>query len=218
MSEDRAARQSIIDACLAMNVSGLNQGTSGNISLRLGDQMLITPSATPYEDLTPEMIAAIDLNGAMTGAWQGPLKPSTEWRIHWLLQKQRPDLTAVVHAHPTYCTAFSMLREGLPAAHYMVAAFGGLDVPCTGFRTFGSPELAALVVEAMQDRSACLLANHGMVAAGTGLAQALWRAKELETLARQYAIARQLGDPVILSADDMAETFTMFADYGVQGD
>ena len=216
MTSETDARQDIIDACLEMNAKGLNQGTSGNISVRFGDRMLITPSATPYERMGPDMIAAMDLSGDMTGAWKGPLKPSTEWRIHWQLLKARPDISAVVHAHPAHCTALAILRRGIPACHYMVAAFGGGDVRCCGFHTFGSPQLADMVVEAMDGRTACLMANHGMVAAGKGLAQAMWRAEELETLARQYHLAMQVGEPVILSDADMAETYRMFAGYGLQ--
>lgn len=216
MSTEADARKDIIAACLEMNASGLNQGTSGNISVRVGDRMLITPSAVPYDRMTPDMIAAMNLSGEMDGTWDGPKKPSTEWRIHWRLLKDRSDLTAIVHAHPTYCTTLAILREPIPACHYMIAAFGGMDVRCAGYHTFGSPELADMVVAAMEGRNACLLANHGMVAGGSGLAQAMWRAIELETIARQYCLARQLGDPVILSREEMDETFRMFAGYGVQ--
>ncbi len=216
MTTEAQAREDIVAACREMNASGLNQGTSGNISIRHEDRMLISPSAVPYDRMTPDMIAAMDLSGDMTGEWDGPSKPSTEWRIHWLLLKSRPDITAVVHAHPTYCTALAILRRPIPACHYMIAAFGGMDVRCAGYHTFGSPELAEAVIEAMEGRTACLLANHGMVAGGKGIAQAMWRAVELETLARQYYLAAQMGAPVILSDQDMAETFEKFAHYGAK--
>ena len=128
MTRDLDIRQSIIDACLEMNANGLNQGTSGNISLRLGDQMLITPTSVPYEKTTPEMIAALDLSGNMTSAYEGPNAPSTEWRFHWKILKERPEFNAVVHAHSPYCTTLAILRKPIPACHYMVAAFGGNDV------------------------------------------------------------------------------------------
>lgn len=216
MTTEADARQDIIAACLEMNANGLNQGTSGNISIRHGTRMLISPSAVPYDKLTPDMIASMELSEEMSGTWEGPMKPSTEWRIHWQLLKERPDITAVVHAHPTYCTTLAILRKNIPACHYMIAAFGGMDVRCAGYHTFGSPELADMVVEAMEGRTACLLANHGMVAGGKGIEQAMWRAIELETLARQYYLASQLGDPVILSDEQMEETFKKFAGYGVQ--
>lgn len=218
MATEADTRRDIVEACLEMNASGINQGTSGNVSIRYEDRMLISPSATPYAKMTPEMIASIDLAGDMTGTWDGPRKPSTEWRFHWLLMKQRADVTAVVHAHPTHCTALAILRKPIPACHYMIAAFGGTDVRCAGYATFGSPELADLAVTALEDRTACLLANHGMVAVGQGIEQAMWRAIELETIARQYCLSLQLGEPVILSTEDIDRTLDMFAGYGVQAE
>ena len=217
MTEDDARRK-IVDACLAMNAAGINQGTSGNVSLRHDGRMLISPSATPYDAMRPEMIASIDLGGEMTGEWDGPRKPSTEWRFHWLLLKHREDVGAVVHAHPTYCTALAILRQPIPACHYMIAAFGGMDVRCAGYATFGTPELADLAFEALEGRTACLLANHGMVAVGEGVDQALWRAVELEAIARQYHTARLIGQPVLLSKEEIDATFGMFAGYGRQED
>ena len=216
MTTEADVRQQIIDACREMVANGLNQGTSGNVSVRFEDRMLISPSATPYDAMSLDMIAAMDLSAEMTGEWDGPLKPSTEWRFHWKLLKERSDLTAIVHAHPTYCTSLAILRKSIPACHYMIAAFGGTDVRCADYHTFGTPELADMVVEAMQDRTACLMANHGMLAAGLGLQQAMWRAVELETIARQYYLAAQLGDPVILTDAQIAEAQKGFAGYGVQ--
>lgn len=216
MGTENDVRKDIVAACREMNATGFNSGTSGNISVRHGDRMLITPSAVPYDWMTPEMIASLDLAGEMTGTWDGPLKPSTEWRFHWKILKHRSDMTAVVHAHPTYCTALAILRKSIPACHYMVAAFGGMDVRCAGYHTFGTTELADMVIEALDGRTACLLANHGMVAGGRGLEQAMWRAVELETLARQYHLASQMGEPVILSKEEMEDTFRMFAGYGVK--
>lgn len=216
MGTENDVRKDIVAACREMNATGFNSGTSGNISVRHGDRMLITPSAVPYDRMTPEMIASLDLAGEMTGTWDGPLKPSTEWRFHWKILKHRSDMTAVVHAHPTYCTALAILRKSIPACHYMVAAFGGMDVRCAGYHTFGTTELADMVIEALDGRTACLLANHGMVAGGRGLEQAMWRAVELETLARQYHLASQMGEPVILSKEEMEDTFRMFAGYGVK--
>jgi len=216
MTTELDARKDIIEACLEMNASGLNQGTSGNISIRHEDRMLISPSATPYGAMKPEMIASLDLSGGMTGKWEGPLKPSTEWRIHWGLLKGRKDMSAIVHAHPTYCTALAILREPIPACHYMIAAFGGMDVRCADYHTFGSSELSEMTLTAMEGRTACLLANHGMVAGGMGIDQAMWRATELETIARQYCLARRMGEPVLLSEAQIEDTMKAFAGYGVQ--
>ena len=213
---ERDLRQAIIDQCLFMNSSGLNQGTSGNISARFEDRMLITPSATPYDRMTPEMIAAMPFD-AEYGTWEGPLKPSTEWRFHFDILKNRSDMGAVVHAHPTYSTALAIAHKGIPAAHYMVAAFGGTDVRCAPYARFGSPELSELAIKALEGRTACLLANHGSIAMGETLDKAMWRAVELETIARQYYLSLALG-PVILTDDQIADTMAAFGSYGVQDD
>ena len=214
MRHNSNLRQSIINACNDLNRLAINQGTSGNISVRDGNQMLISPSATAYDQMTPEMMARIALDGDMPTDWHGPRKPSTEWRFHWQLLKQRPEIKAVVHAHPPYCTSLAILRKDIPACHYMVAAFGGNDVKCSGYATFGSQQLADLAIAAMAGRHACLLANHGMITVGTSLDQAIWRAVELEALARQYHQALLIGAPVILSDQDIDATLALFHGYG----
>ncbi len=211
---ERALRQEIIERCLEMNANGINQGTSGNISARFEARMLISPSAVPYHETTPEMIASMPLDG--DGAWEGPRKPSTEWRFHFSLLLARPDVNAVIHAHPSYCTALAIARKEIPACHYMIAAFGGNNVRCAGYATFGTEALSELAVEALRDRSACLLANHGMIVVGEDLRTAMWRAVELETLARQYYLSLQLDGQVILSDAAIDETIAGFASYGVQ--
>lgn len=211
------ARQSIVEACRRMNALGINQGTSGNISVRHGGRMLISPSATPYDATTPEMIASVPLEGDPE-AWEGPLKPSTEWRFHLAILQGRPEATVVLHAHPTHCTALALTRRGIPAAHYMVAAFGGGDVRCCPYATFGTPELARHVLAAMEGRNACLMANHGMTVCAATMDKALWLAVELETLARQYWLSLQIGGPVLLTDAEIAETHRGFAGYGLQDD
>lgn len=212
---ERALRQAIIDKCLWMNASALNQGTAGNISARYGDRLLITPSATPYDALTPEMLAAMPIDGEY-GAWEGPLKPSTEWRFHLDIMRARSEIGAIVHTHSTYATVLAIARRTIPACHYMVAAFGGNDVPCADFATFGTAALSANVLKAMKGRNSCLMANHGMLATGPELDKALWRAVELEALAGQYYRALMLGDAVILSDAQMAEAHAQFVGYGLQ--
>lgn len=173
MTEDEPAlRQAIIDQRRWMNAGGLNQGASGNISARCGDRMLITPSSTPYDAMTPEMIAAMPLEGA-PGAWEGPLKPSSEWRFHLDILRARPEAGAVVHTHPVHEAALAIQRRPIPACHYMVVAFGGSDVRCGGYARFGAAELSRLALEA---RKACLLTNHGMIAVGPDLGRAMWLA------------------------------------------
>ncbi|WP_138465721.1 class II aldolase/adducin family protein [Poseidonocella sp. HB161398] len=217
-SKEGILREEIVQRCREMNANGINQGTSGNISVRLGDHMLISPSATPYDAMTPEMVAKIAIDDR-SGAWEGPKTPSTEWRFHQRILRERPDCPAVIHAHPTYCTAIGILRRAIPAVHYMVAAFGGTDVRCAGYARYGTEELSDLVLAALQDRTACLMANHGMVAMGETLAKAMWRAVELETIARQYVTVLQTGaDYHVLSDAEIAETMDGFASYGLQAE
>lgn len=212
---ERALREAIIEQCRFMNGSGLNQGTSGNISARFGDRMLITPSATPYDAMEPEMIAAMPFE-ADYGTWEGPLKPSTEWRFHFDILKARPDAGAVVHAHPTYCTTLAIARKEIPACHYMMAAFGGMNVRCAPYARFGTAELSAHALAALEGRTACLLANHGSIALGATLDKAMWLAVELETIARQYYLSLTIGGPVLLSEAEIAETAAAFGSYGLQ--
>ena len=208
-------RQAIIGKCLGMNASGLNQGTSGNISARHGDVMLITPSATPYDALRPAMIAAMPLNGK-NGAFEGPLKPSSEWRFHFDILNARPDVGAIVHTHSTYATVLAINRRAIPACHYMIATFGGNDVRCSGYARFGTQALSDLALIALKDRKACLLANHGMIATGASLDRAMYVAQELETIARQYYLALTLGGAVILSDAEIEEARQAFAGYGMR--
>jgi L-fuculose-phosphate aldolase len=203
-------RQAILHACRSMAGLGLNQGMSGNISVRAAARMIITPSATPYDAMTPADMVRVSIGA---GEPEGRLAPSSEWHFHHDIYVSRPDVGAIVHAHPTYCTALSMARRGIPACHYMVATFGGDDVRCCGYATFGTPALSVLVVQALQDRQACLLANHGMIACGRDLAQAMWRAVELEAVARQYCASLAFGGPVLLSAEEMAAATRRFESY-----
>ena len=133
--------------------------------------------------------------------------------MHRDILEARPEFGAVVHAHPVMCTALGMMRRGIPPCHYMVATFGGHDVRCAGYATFGTAELSAAVLQALEGRSACLMANHGMVACGRDLDQAMWRAVELEALARQYLAVMAAGVPVLLSSEEIAAAQAQFAAY-----
>jgi L-fuculose-phosphate aldolase len=212
-------RQEIVDSARAMNAMGINQGTSGNISARMGDTMLITPSATAYDAMRPDQVAAMPIDGpgdGRCGAWTGPLKPSTEWRLHLDILRGRPDAGAVVHSHATFCTTLAIARREIPACHYMIAAFGGTNVRCAPYATFGTAELARHALTALEDRSACLLANHGMIVMGATLAKAMWLALELETIAKQYCHSLLIGTPHILTDAEVADTARSFAGYGLQ--
>jgi L-fuculose-phosphate aldolase len=213
-NDERALRREIIAQCRWMNAAGLNQGTAGNISARHGERMLITPSAIPYDELEPDMIAAMPLDAE---GWEGPLRPSTEWRFHQAILRERPDVGAVVHMHSTYATVLAIARKPIPACHYMIAAFGGMDVRVSDYATYGTEELSRAAVAALEGRNGCLLANHGMIAAGPTLARAMWLAVELETIAKQYYLSLAIGGPVLLDEPAIAETLKGFASYGVQG-
>lgn len=213
--EERTLREAIVAACREMNATGLNQGTSGNVSARLGERLLITPSGVAYDALGPEMIAAMPLAGE-DGAWEGPLRPSSEWRFHLDLARARPQIGAIVHAHAPHATALAIARKPIPPVHYMIAAFGGADIRCADYATFGTEALSRAVLAAMEDRNGCLMANHGMLAAGPTLARTMWLAVELEALARQYVTALTVGGPVLLSEAEIAEAQRAFADYGLR--
>ena len=204
-------RAAIVTACRAMNTLGLNQGMSGNISVRHGDGLLITPTATPYDLMQPADIAELPLAGE---GWTGPRRP--------LLRVAVPPRHSCRPAggsapwctpHPAHCTALAMMRRGIPPCHYMIANFGGDDVRCAGYATFGTQALSDLALEALADRSACLLANHGMIACGRDLDQAMSRAVELEALARQYLVCLSAGGPVLLSPADISAAQRRFGEY-----
>jgi L-fuculose-phosphate aldolase len=213
MSGDGAdGPEAILAACRAMNASGLNQGTSGNVSLRRPEGMLITPSGVPYDETAPEMLVPVAMDGTPGGRW----RPSSEWRMHLDVYRALPEAGAVVHVHPPHATALSCHRRGIPAFHYMVAAAGGADIRCADYATYGTQALSDAMLKALRGRRACLLANHGIIAYGPTLARALWLAEEVETLARQYLLARTLGEPAILGQAEMAEVLEGFATYGSQ--
>lgn len=208
-------RQSIIDHCRKMNALGINQGTSGNISARYEDRMLITPSAAPYDEMTPDMIAALPLEGEY-GAWDGPRKPSTEWRFHLDIMRSRPEVHAVIHTHAIYSTILAIAHKPIPACHYMIAAFGGDDVKVCDYARYGTKELSDNILKAMEGRTVCLMANHGMLATGASLEKAMWAAVELETIAKQYYHALLIGGPIVLSTTEIDGVRKGFASYGLQ--
>jgi L-fuculose-phosphate aldolase len=203
-------RSSLVAAYRELIARGLSQGTAGNVSARRGEAMLITPSALPAAAMRAADIAQMRL--AEDGAWRGRARPSSEWRMHRDIYRARPEIGAIVHAHPPHATAMAMARRPIPAAHYMVAAFGGGDVPCAPYRTFGTAALSEVAVATLAGRTACLLANHGCIALGADLADAMWRAVELETLAQQYLLSLAVG-PVLLSRRELAEALAAFGAY-----
>ncbi|MEJ2383095.1 MAG: class II aldolase/adducin family protein [Xanthomonadales bacterium] len=203
-------REALVATARAMNDSGLNRGTSGNLSLRDGHGMLITPSGLPYDGLEPEDVVHVDARGVVRGGG----RPSTEWRFHHDIYRARPDVGAILHAHPVHCTALACLNRPIPAFHYMVAVAGGRDIRCAPYATFGTQALSDHVLQALDGRQACLMANHGLLCCASTLPRALDRALEIESLAKTYLACLAAGEPVILDDEEMDRVLRKFADYG----
>ena len=212
IDEEIDERRAIIEACLKMNSSGLNQGVAGNISVRWKEGLLITPSGIPYDKLCPEDIVFME-NG---GGYQHELCPSSEWRMHRDILAARAEVGAVLHAHSCYATAFAICGMEIPAVHYMIALAGGSVIRCARYETYGTEELSQAVLEALQDRNCALIANHGMVALGRDLDDAVWRAVELEALCKQFAVALQIGQPLILDDAEVKKNIEKFNSYGLR--
>jgi L-fuculose-phosphate aldolase len=197
--DDTALRQRMIDTCLRMNSSGLNQGTAGNLSVRTGAGFLITPSSLPYEDMTPADIVEMDFDGTYAGR-----RPSSEWRFHRDILKNRPDVDVVLHCHSVYATTLACHHRPIPAFHYMVGIAGGSTIRCADYATFGTQALSDAALRALEGRTACLLGQHGQIALGRTMEKALWLATEVETLSRIYVQALPLGEPPVLDDAEMA--------------
>lgn len=209
-TEEHAMREAMVAALRRLDALGMNRGSTGNLSCRAGAGMLITPTGTGAGDLRAEDLVWMGSDGTRRGEWQ----PSSEWAFHQAAYRARPDLGAVVHAHSPHATALACLRRSLPSFHYMVAVAGGTDVPLVPYHTFGTEALSAAVGQALVGRNACLLANHGLVAAGRDLAHAMKVALEIESLCGIYLQALSVGEPVLLDAAQMAEVIEKFRHYG----
>jgi L-fuculose-phosphate aldolase len=189
---------------------GLIAGSSGNVSARALGGMVITPSGGDPETVTAAGLAEAGLDGVALN----DVTPSSEWAMHAAVYRECPDAGFVVHTHADACTALACLGSGLPAFHYMVVQFGGADVRCAPYVTFGTPALARHAAEAIRGRSACLLGNHGMIVCGTAAREALSRAVLLETLCRQYLLALSAGTPRLLTEQEMLDAGERFKTYG----
>ncbi len=200
----------LVNCALQLLELGLNKGASGNCSLRNDQGFLITPTGIPTDQLLPEQIVQMDMEGKVIGAGS----PSSEWRFHRDIYLARPEVQAVIHTHSPYATAFSCLRTDLPPFHYMIAMAGGDTIRCAPYVTFGSQGLSDNVVQSLQGRLACLMSNHGVIAVGGNLQQALALAIEVESLCQQYLIANQLGKPILLTQAEMTQVIEKFKGYG----
>jgi L-fuculose-phosphate aldolase len=191
-------RERMVETCRKMNATGINQGTSGNLSARCGDGFLITPSSLPYDTMIPDDLVEMDFSGMYSGR-----RPSSEWRFHRDILQNRSDIDVVLHCHSVYATTLACHHREIPAFHYMVGIAGGTTIRCAEYATFGTQELSDAALRALEGRLACLLGQHGQISLGKTLDAALWMATEVETLSRQYVQALPLGDPPILTDEEM---------------
>jgi L-fuculose-phosphate aldolase len=206
-------RDELVITAKRMASLGLTPGMSGNVSVRSPAGILVTPSGLPYPELVADDCVELQHDGAVR---PGQKTPTSEWQLHRDILGARQDVQAIVHTHSLFCTTLSMLRREIPAVHYMVVLAGSDAIPCAEYATFGSAKLALNAVGALRGGNACLLANHGMVALGSSLSQALRLAAEVETLASQYWHAAQLGTPHVLDRQELAEVRNRFSEYGQQ--
>ncbi len=196
---ERALGAEILRTCRELERRGLNQGTAGNVSVRLPDGFLVTPSGMPYDVMRPRDMVRMDFSGGH----RAKAKPSSEWRLHLDVYKSRPEIGAVIHTHSGYATTLACLRRPIPSFHYIIAFFGGDDIRCSDYATYGTQELSDLVVAALKDRQAALMGSHGLIVVAENLTKALALTVEAETLAMMYWRAIQAGEPVILPSDEI---------------
>ena len=206
---EQTLRQDLLQTSRRMVELGLNRGTAGNASVRCGDDILITPSALPVAEMTEQDMVLLDADGKLLRG----RKPSSEWRFHRDILKARPEIGAVLHMHSPFATTIACLGKDVPAVHYHIAIAGGDSVRCTPYSIFGEQNLSDLALEALRDRKACLLGNHGMIALGKDLAEALSVAHEVEYLCEIYWRTLQAGEPRILTAQQMHEVKAKFVEY-----
>lgn len=195
---NQTLREEMVSICRRMNTSDINQGTAGNLSVRCGAGFLITPSSMPYDVMTPADIVEMDFDGTYVGG-----RPSSEWRFHRDILRARDDIDVVLHCHSVYATTLACHHKTIPAFHYMTGVAGGTTIRCARYATFGTQALSDAALEALEERLACLLGQHGQISLGTSLEAALWLAIEVETLSRMYVQALALGEPPVLSDDEM---------------
>lgn len=217
---DRDAVTAAREALRRLDVLGLNRGSTGNLSWRdlpatAGSAaMWITPTGMGAADIGADDFVHLTIEGTADGSARGRWQPSSEWHFHRAIYRARPDLNAVVHVHSVHATALASLRRELPPFHYMVAVAGGDSVPCVPYHLFGTEALSQAVAAALANRNACLLANHGLVAAGATLAQAMKITLEIEALCEVYLKALAVGEPLRLDAAQMREVIERFRSYG----
>lgn len=203
-------REHLLNVTRRLSACGLNRGTSGNASVRVAEGFLVTPSGMEVEAMTPHDMVLMDMHGEFHGERQ----PSSEWRFHHDILRARPEIGAVIHTHSMFATTMACLQRDIPPFHYMIALTGADTIRCAPYALFGSQSLSDAAVAALQGSKVCLLANHGMIALGEDLEKAYAVAVEVETLCEQYWRALQIGEPYLLSAQEMQDVFQQFKGYG----
>ena len=211
MATDMHTAEQLLKVSQQLVQLGLNKGTSGNASARRDGGFLITPSGMAIEEMTPESMVFMQLDGDFE---QGK-KPSSEWRFHRDILASRPEIHAVIHTHSMFATTLACLHRDIPPFHYMIAIAGGDNIRCTPYALFGSQLLSDYALATLTDRKACLLANHGMIALGNNLEDALAVTVEVENLCEQYWRILQVNpNPTLLTETEMREVFQQFKGYG----
>ena len=198
--DDNSLREDMVAVCRRMNASGINQGTAGNVSVRNPKGFLVTPTSLPYDMMRPNDLVQMYFDGS----YEGERRPSSEWRFHRDILASRQDIDCVLHCHSVYATTLAVHHKTIPSFHYMTGVAGGTTIRCARYATFGTQALSDAAIEALQDRLACLLGQHGQISLGRTPAAALALAIEVETLSRLYVQALTLGEPPILDDEEMA--------------
>lgn len=215
--DESAARLALLDAARRLDAAGLNVNASGNLSVRVGERVLVTPSGIAPDDMTVGDGVLLTADGVPVDT-RGRV-PTSEWRLHTEVYRRRPDVGAIVHTHSPEATAAATLARSVPAIHYVVARFGGVDLVCAPYATYGTADLAVAVAVTIGDhRYACLMANHGAIAVATDLPTAVALAFDIEWLCGVHRRAVALGTPVVLDADELAHVAERLASYGQRPD
>ena len=197
-TDETQLREQLVDHYTKVEALGLNEMSSGNLSVRFEDRMLISQNGASAETISVNSI----VDTAFDGTYSGEFKPSSEWRMHAAIYEKHEEAQAIVHTHSDYCVAVSSHVMALPGFHYLIGVFGGNDVPCVPYSTFGTQALADDATAALYDRTACLLGNHGMICRGPTLRRAVKTAQRLEIMCRQYVLSKTLGEPRHLTEEE----------------
>ena len=203
-------REQLLKTSQQLAALGLNKGTSGNASVRCEGGFLVTPSGMKIEEMSSPSIVKMSWDGG----FEANKKPSSEWRFHRDIMQNKSEINAIIHTHSMFATTLACLHKDIPPFHYMIAIAGGDTIRCADYALFGSQALSANALAALLERKACLLANHGMIALGRDLDDALAVTLEVENLCEQYWRTLQIGEPHLLTEAEMHAVFQQFKGYG----